>query len=82
MLPLKVAGAFHTEHMAPAVATLEALAATLTVNDPTLPYVSNADGQMVDKGRGNRAQTGRAGLQPGSLGPVHGDVHRTRGHRR
>ena len=50
VLPLKVAGAFHTEHMAPAVATLEALAATLTVNDPTLPYVSNADGQMVDKG--------------------------------
>jgi [acyl-carrier-protein] S-malonyltransferase len=51
VLPLKVAGAFHTTHMAPAVATLEALAPSLTVADPRLPYVSNADGQTV--GRGN-----------------------------
>ncbi|MYS24116.1 [acyl-carrier-protein] S-malonyltransferase [Streptomyces sp. DvalAA-14] len=48
--PLKVAGAFHTAHMAPAVATLEALAPTLAVADPLLPYVSNADGQTVDNG--------------------------------
>ncbi len=48
--PLAVAGAFHTDHMAPAVAALEALAPTLTVSDPSLPYVSNADGQKVDKG--------------------------------
>jgi [acyl-carrier-protein] S-malonyltransferase len=50
VLPLKVAGAFHTVHMAPAVATLEALAPSLTVADPRLPYVSNADGQTVDTG--------------------------------
>jgi [acyl-carrier-protein] S-malonyltransferase len=50
VLPLKVAGAFHTTHMAPAVAVLEALAPSLRVGDPTLPYVSNADGQTVDKG--------------------------------
>jgi [acyl-carrier-protein] S-malonyltransferase len=50
VIPLKVAGAFHTAHMAPAVAALEALAPTLTVADPKIPYVSNADGQAVDSG--------------------------------
>jgi [acyl-carrier-protein] S-malonyltransferase len=48
--PLRVAGAFHTTHMAPAVATLEALASSLAVTDPLLPYVSNADGRTVDNG--------------------------------
>ncbi|MCL2552308.1 MAG: ACP S-malonyltransferase [Actinomycetia bacterium] len=48
--PLQVAGAFHTVHMAPAVSTLEALAPTLAVADPKLPYVSNADGQPVADG--------------------------------
>lgn len=48
--PLKVAGAFHTAHMASAVAALEALAPSLTVAEPTLPYVSNADGQTVGSG--------------------------------
>lgn len=47
---LKVAGAFHTQHMAPAVAALEAAAADLTVADPTLPYVSNRDGAVVTSG--------------------------------
>jgi [acyl-carrier-protein] S-malonyltransferase len=50
VMPLKVAGAFHTTHMAPAVATLEALAPTLAVADPKLPYVSNTDGQPVADG--------------------------------
>ena len=50
VMPLKVAGAFHTAHMAPAVAALEAQASTLAVSDPKLPYVSNADGQQVDDG--------------------------------
>jgi [acyl-carrier-protein] S-malonyltransferase len=50
VIPLKVAGAFHTAHMAPAVATLDALAPTLSVTDPRLPYVSNADGQTVESG--------------------------------
>jgi [acyl-carrier-protein] S-malonyltransferase len=48
--PLQVAGAFHTAHMAPAVSALEALAPTLAVADPKLPYVSNADGQPVAEG--------------------------------
>ncbi|MFF7153311.1 acyltransferase domain-containing protein [Streptomyces sp. NPDC008139] len=50
VIALKVAGAFHTEHMAPAVATLEALAPSLAVTDPALPYVSNADGRFVASG--------------------------------
>ncbi|MFI9587476.1 ACP S-malonyltransferase [Streptomyces sp. NPDC052236] len=50
VIALKVAGAFHTTHMAPAVATLREAAAHLTVADPTLPYVSNKDGQMVTSG--------------------------------
>ncbi|MGW1973946.1 ACP S-malonyltransferase, partial [Streptomyces tubercidicus] len=50
VIPLKVAGAFHTHHMAPAVATLDALAGTLEVSDPALPYVSNTDGKVVTGG--------------------------------
>jgi [acyl-carrier-protein] S-malonyltransferase len=50
VIPLKVAGAFHTAHMAPAVAILEERAAALAVRDPKLPYVSNADGQTVGDG--------------------------------
>ncbi|WNI15369.1 ACP S-malonyltransferase [Actinacidiphila sp. ITFR-21] len=50
VMPLKVAGAFHTAHMAPAVAALEAVASSLSVGDPVLPYVSNADGKTVDNG--------------------------------
>jgi len=50
VIALKVAGAFHTEHMAPAVAALDALAPSLTISDPKLPYVSNADGQVVGTG--------------------------------
>ncbi|MET9556642.1 ACP S-malonyltransferase [Streptomyces sp. NPDC006645] len=50
VVPLKVAGAFHTEHMAPAVARLADAAEKLDVSDPALPYVSNKDGQTVATG--------------------------------
>ncbi|GGJ98685.1 ACP S-malonyltransferase [Streptomyces camponoticapitis] len=50
VVPLKVAGAFHTEHMAPAVAKLAEAAGKLDVSDPALPYVSNKDGQTVRTG--------------------------------
>lgn len=50
VIPLKVAGAFHTEHMAPAVAELEALVPGLTIGDPGTRYVSNTDGQVVGSG--------------------------------
>ncbi|MEU6989310.1 ACP S-malonyltransferase [Streptomyces sp. NPDC046465] len=50
VVALKVAGAFHTEHMAPAVTALEEAAASITVADPRLTYVSNRDGATVATG--------------------------------
>jgi [acyl-carrier-protein] S-malonyltransferase len=48
---LQVAGAFHTEHMASAVQRLEALARGVTVRDPRVRLISNADGAVVHHGR-------------------------------
>ncbi|MEU8886358.1 ACP S-malonyltransferase [Streptomyces sp. NPDC048442] len=50
VVTLKVAGAFHTSHMAPAVTELGKAAQELEVSDPTLTYVSNADGKQVTAG--------------------------------
>ncbi len=50
VIPLKVAGAFHTEHMASAVGPLRALADGLTPGDPSTRLLSNRDGQVVDTG--------------------------------
>ncbi|MGP3685884.1 ACP S-malonyltransferase [Streptomyces sp. IBSNAI002] len=50
VVALKVAGAFHTHHMAPAVATLEKAAAAVSPADPALKYVSNKDGLVVATG--------------------------------
>jgi [acyl-carrier-protein] S-malonyltransferase len=47
---LSVAGAFHTEFMAPAVEELEAFTKTLTVSDPQLSIWSNQAGQQVTYG--------------------------------
>jgi [acyl-carrier-protein] S-malonyltransferase len=49
--PLSVAGAFHTEHMAPAVDRLAALAAGMHVDDPRTRLLSNSDGSVVTTGR-------------------------------
>ena len=49
--PLPVAGAFHTEHMAPAVGHVEALATAVSVHDPRIPVISNRDGQVVRDGQ-------------------------------
>lgn len=49
--PLSVAGAFHTEHMAPAVDHLARLARSVSTHDPRTPLVSNRDGQVVHDGR-------------------------------
>jgi [acyl-carrier-protein] S-malonyltransferase len=49
--PLTVAGAFHTTHMAPAVAALREAAAGVTVSDPRMVLLSNADGAAVTSGR-------------------------------
>ena len=48
--PLRVAGAFHTVHMAPAVAALEAAAAGTAVKDPAITLLSNRDGAVVTSG--------------------------------
>ncbi len=50
VVPLAVAGAFHTDHMGPAVAALADRAAALSPADPVLPLVSNADGRAVRSG--------------------------------
>jgi [acyl-carrier-protein] S-malonyltransferase len=50
VIPLTVAGAFHTSFMAGAVATLEAAAASVPAADPTTPIYSNSDGNLVTSG--------------------------------
>ncbi|MER5401358.1 ACP S-malonyltransferase [Streptomyces sp. NPDC002599] len=50
VVALKVAGAFHTVHMAPAVEALAKAAEDLTPADPRVAYVSNRDGQAVASG--------------------------------
>jgi [acyl-carrier-protein] S-malonyltransferase len=50
VIPLPVAGAFHTHFMAPAERALADYAAQLTVKNPTRPVLSNADGQVVSDG--------------------------------
>ncbi|MDQ1687151.1 MAG: [acyl-carrier-protein] S-malonyltransferase [Frankiaceae bacterium] len=45
--PLQVAGAFHTEHMAPAVDRLAAVAAGVEADKPRTVLLSNADGGAV-----------------------------------
>ena len=49
--PLEVAGAFHTEHMAPAVGRLGRLGNAITTHDPRIRLISNADGGVVHDGR-------------------------------
>ncbi|MFK0290811.1 ACP S-malonyltransferase [Streptomyces sp. NPDC090442] len=51
VVPLKVAGAFHTHHMAPAVSALEAAVTELSPADPRTRYVSNKDGRVVTSGQ-------------------------------
>lgn len=50
VVALKVAGAFHTHHMTPAVDVLAEAAAQLSPGDPKITYVSNKDGRTVDTG--------------------------------
>ncbi|MEV5783090.1 ACP S-malonyltransferase [Streptomyces sp. NPDC048448] len=50
VVALKVAGAFHTHHMAPAVEALAQAAEDLSPADPRVTYVSNKDGQAVKSG--------------------------------
>jgi [acyl-carrier-protein] S-malonyltransferase len=51
LTPLSVAGAFHTEHMEPAVGHLAGLARSVSVHDPRTPVISNKDGQVIHDGQ-------------------------------
>jgi [acyl-carrier-protein] S-malonyltransferase len=51
LMPLSVAGAFHTQHMEPAVGHLGSLARSVSVHDPRTRFVSNKDGQVVHDGK-------------------------------
>lgn len=49
--PLSVAGAFHTEHMRPAVEVLAKHARAISVHDARTPLICNRDGLVVHDGR-------------------------------
>lgn len=51
VIPLQVAGAFHTRFMQPAVETLRSAAADVEVADPNLTLWTNSDGSVVSDGR-------------------------------
>ena len=51
LMPLRVAGAFHTSHMRPAVEVLTRLARAISTHDPRTRLISNRDGQVVHSGR-------------------------------
>ena len=51
VVPLSVAGAFHTRFMEPAVAALEAAVGTTPVADPVRTLWTNSDGSVVADGR-------------------------------
>ncbi|MDO5495047.1 MAG: ACP S-malonyltransferase [bacterium] len=50
VIPLQVAGAFHTEHMSPAVEPFEEAADRLNPRDPAVPLLSNREGAVVASG--------------------------------
>ncbi|MDR7186144.1 [acyl-carrier-protein] S-malonyltransferase [Microbacterium trichothecenolyticum] len=51
VIPLQVAGAFHTHYMAPAVEALRAAATDHDVSDPGVTLWTNRDGSAVSSGR-------------------------------
>jgi [acyl-carrier-protein] S-malonyltransferase len=50
VIPLQVAGAFHTRYMAPAVETLRSAAAEVTASDPRVSVWTNRDGSAATSG--------------------------------
>nr|WP_243752645.1 ACP S-malonyltransferase [Leucobacter ruminantium] len=50
VIPLQVAGAFHTSFMAPAIPALERAAAGVSASDPGRPLWTNSDGSRVESG--------------------------------
>ena len=50
VVPLSVAGAFHTSYMQPAVSELEAFTSSIEVSNPEIKLWSNQNGQLVSDG--------------------------------
>jgi [acyl-carrier-protein] S-malonyltransferase len=50
VIPLQVAGAFHTSYMAPAVAALREAVTSVSPADPSITLWTNRDGSVVDDG--------------------------------
>jgi [acyl-carrier-protein] S-malonyltransferase len=50
VIPLQVAGAFHTRYMQPAVERLRDVATSIAASDPNLPIWTNRSGTLVDSG--------------------------------
>jgi [acyl-carrier-protein] S-malonyltransferase len=51
VIPLSVAGAFHTSYMLPAVSELETFTCSLDINNPGINLWSNQNGQLVKDGK-------------------------------
>lgn len=51
IIPLQVAGAFHTRYMSSAVDTLRAAVADVAASDPSITLWTNHDGSVVNDGR-------------------------------
>jgi [acyl-carrier-protein] S-malonyltransferase len=69
VVPLAVAGAFHTGHMAPAGPAVQNAIAAMTLHDPDRVLLSNADGGVLASG----AELGRR-LVTQICGPVRWDL--------
>lgn len=52
VIPLPVAGAFHTAYMAPAESAVAQALAAISPHDPQRPLLTNSDGSVVTSGRG------------------------------
>jgi [acyl-carrier-protein] S-malonyltransferase len=50
VIPLQVAGAFHTHFMEPSVEALQEVATSIWASDPVLPIWTNRDGSVVESG--------------------------------
>lgn len=50
VIPLSVAGAFHTSYMQPAVSELEAFTSSIEISNPDIKLWSNQNGQLVSDG--------------------------------
>ena len=81
IMPLSVAGAFHTAYMASAREELEGRVGDLHPADPSRRLLSNADGAAVTTGAEALAPAGQPGHQPGALRRLPGHDARARRHR-